>query len=257
MLETEVRGRPSRHAGRMLTTLAVAALSLGALAVPSATALVPDMCVVGATNPVVNASYTAAGTTETNPIVLRFDADGDTATTGDQKVVGSATYGSPSAGQVSVAITGNTVSGGTTYQYEVAICLQGTGAAVQSGWLTDGQSTSPAISVPASGFPTWAYIVREIKSSEGGEWCSPGFWKNNYGAWGPTGYTPASIDAVTGKTFGEILANPKTYAKIGDYERIADILSGAHPGVDFNGTRFANCPLSADEANKTKASNKR
>lgn len=55
---------------------------------------------------------------------------------------------------------------------------------------------------------------------------------------------------MTGATFGEILANPQTYAKTGDFERIADILSGAHPGIDFNGTRFENWPLSADEANR-------
>jgi len=55
---------------------------------------------------------------------------------------------------------------------------------------------------------------------------------------------------VTGKTFGVILSNPKTYAKTGDFERIADILSAAHPDVDFQGERIADsCPLSADEAN--------
>jgi hypothetical protein len=81
------------------------------------------------------------------------------------------------------------------------------------------------------------------------EWCSPGFWKNNHGAWALTVYTPQSIDWKTGQTLETILSNPRTYARTGDYERIADELSWKHPGVNWTGERVPDsCPLAADEA---------
>jgi hypothetical protein len=156
---------------------------------------------------------------------------------------GTATTNDPEKGLVSVLLDSGwtvdlCVKGGTTVVFAYSVVSGGNSIEVVLG----GSGQAADIS---------HFSYRLIPPVVQGQWCSPGFWKNNYGAWGTTGYTPSSIDSVTGQTFGNILANPKTYAKTGDFERIADILSAAHPNVNFLDERVADsCPLSADEANK-------
>jgi hypothetical protein len=148
--------------------------------------------------------------------------------------------------------------------YVVDLCMFGGTDKQEFTGLEDGAVVGPLVNPGGedAALSNIAWTVRFVGLEEEppeGEWCSPGFWRNNYGAW-PEGYSPSTVDPVTGKTFGEILASPKLYASTGDYERIADILSDAHPDVDFSGDRgyfdedgnFVqfDCPLSADEANK-------
>jgi len=156
---------------------------------------------------------------------------------------GTATTNDPSKGLVSVALDAG---------WTVDLCVKGGVKVVFAYGLTDGQNSGEEV-LGGSGSPAdishFSYRLHPPVTP--GQWCSPGFWKNNNGAWGPTGYLPTSIDSITGKTFGFILSNPKTYARTGDFERIADILSDAHPDVNFQGERVADsCPLSADEANR-------
>jgi hypothetical protein len=156
---------------------------------------------------------------------------------------GTATTNDPEKGLVSVSLAPG---------WKVDLCVKGGETVVFAYGLSSSENSGTPV-LGGSGQPADIshFSYRLIPPTVTGEWCSPGFWKNNYGAWEPTGYTPTSDDPVTGKTFGYILANPKTYAKTGDFERIADILSTAHPDVDFSGDRVADsCPLSADEANK-------
>jgi hypothetical protein len=157
---------------------------------------------------------------------------------------GTATENDPRKGLVSVSLD----SGWTT-----DLCVKGGQTVVFAYGLASGQDSSTQVlgggkdPQPAD-ISHFSYRLTPPRLVD--EWCSPGFWKNNYGAW-PSLHTPTSPDAKTGKTFGHILSTPKTYARTGDFERIADVLSAAHPGVSFNGERVPDtCPLSADEASK-------
>ena len=107
---------------------------------------------------------------------------------------------------------------------------------------------------------TFCWDPDEYGPPPGGEWCSPGYWRQpqHAGAWVATGYTYDSpytgmtaysatkrqcAGLPASPTFIQVLMNPQCYG--GDaFNAIGDILSGAHPDVDFNGTRTENsCPL--------------
>ena len=168
------------------------------------------------------------------------DVPSGTQTTYDLNPVGSAVTNSPSTGRVTVYLPAG---------WTADICVKGAQEIVQEEGLTNGQSTSTAVMTSSGNPADVSHFSYRLHEPEISEWCSPGFWRNNYGAWEPTGYTPDSIDTVTGVSFGTILANPKTYARTGDFERIGDILSDAHPEVSFSGERTPDsCPLSADES---------
>ncbi|MEU7566234.1 hypothetical protein AB0A99_09495 [Streptomyces fradiae] len=94
------------------------------------------------------------------------------------------------------------------------------------------------------------------------QWCSPGFWWNNYPeAWGPTGLTgnetyssqfggelptrtQAGINAgaPVDPTLIYVLQNPQFYGGENS-NRIADLLSSLHPDINYIGIRVDNCPL--------------
>lgn len=166
----------------------------------------------------------------------------------------------------SYALSFNSVQRGTAYEndptkglvrvslesgWAADLCVKGGVTVVFAYGLLNGQdSTMPVLGGSGAPADISHFSYRLIAPKVVDQWCSPGFWKNNYGAW-PAGFSPSSIDSKTGKTFGYILSTPKVYAKTGDFERIADVLSDAHPGISFNGKREADsCPLAADEASK-------
>jgi hypothetical protein len=156
---------------------------------------------------------------------------------------GTATENDPQKGLVSVSLD----SGWT-----VDLCVKGGKTVVFAYGVVSGDHSSVQV-LAGSGAPAdvghFSYRLTPPRVAD--QWCSPGFWKNNHGAWAPTGFSPSSIDGATGKSFGTILSNPKTFARTGDFERIADVLSTAHAGVDFGGDRVADsCPLPADKASK-------
>lgn len=85
------------------------------------------------------------------------------------------------------------------------------------------------------------------------EWCSPGYWRQRHhlNSWRPTGYTPSDSyntifsTALAGDpTLWDVLQSPKLYARGGHFEAVGDLLSDAHPDVNFTGTRTPDsCPL--------------
>lgn len=174
------------------------------------------------------------------------DVPGGTQTSYGLNPVGTLVTNSPSTGQVTVYLPAG---------WTADICVKGALQIVQEYGLGNGDSTSVPVMTPSDKPADVSHVSYRLHEPEVSEWCSPGFWRNNYGAWPPTGFKPTSIDKVTGVSFGTILSNPKTYARTGDYERIADILSYAHPDVDFSGERTPDsCPLAADEAGMLSAS---
>lgn len=101
---------------------------------------------------------------------------------------------------------------------------------------------------------------RLVKSADP-QWCSPGYWRNHLGAWGPTGYSPNDSfylaigyypklsqqgirsGATTNPTLGYVLKYPQYYGG-GAFNDVGDLLSSAHPGVNFTGIRVQDsCPL--------------
>ena len=171
------------------------------------------------------------------------DVPSGTQTTYDLNPAGTLVTNSPTTGKVTVYLPAG---------WTADICVKGALEIVEEYGLGNGDSTSVATMTPTGNPADVSHVSYRLHEPEISEWCSPGFWRNNYGAWPPTGYTPDSIDTVTGVSFGTILANPKTYARTGDYERIGDILSDAHPEVSFTGERTPDsCPLAADEAGGT------
>lgn len=156
---------------------------------------------------------------------------------------GTATENDPSKGLVSVRLDSG---------WAADLCVKGGTTVVFAYGLTDGQNSSVEV-LGGSGNPADIshFSYRLIPPKVADQWCSPGFWRNNYGAWELTGYSTSSIDSVTEETFGVILKTPKKYARTGDFERIADMLSTAHPDVSFGGKRESDaCPLSADRSSK-------
>ena len=96
-----------------------------------------------------------------------------------------------------------------------------------------------------------------------GQWCSPGYWRqpHHLDSWPATGYSPGDLvvdalgyfppvtrqgvraGATTNPTLWEVLQAPQYYG--GDaFNAVGDLLSYAHPDVDFFGERVEDsCPL--------------
>lgn len=96
-----------------------------------------------------------------------------------------------------------------------------------------------------------------------GEWCSPGYWRQtqHLDSWVATGYSPSDLfydalgyyptlskkgvadGATTNPTLWQVLQSPQWYGG-DDFNAVGDLLSAAHPDVDFNGDRVEDsCPL--------------
>ncbi|MFW5696774.1 MAG: hypothetical protein ACOCXR_03200 [Phototrophicaceae bacterium] len=93
-------------------------------------------------------------------------------------------------------------------------------------------------------------------------WCSPGYWRqpHHLDSWAATGISPdAKYSAYFGPvtlsnngarrrasadpTLWEVLQSPQFYGGAA-FNNVGDLLSGAHPDVNFNGTRVEDsCPL--------------
>jgi hypothetical protein len=90
-------------------------------------------------------------------------------------------------------------------------------------------------------------IMCQMESEqEEGQWCSPGYWRQEHhlDAWEATGYSPEDLYPGTEYSLWYILQNPKIFARLGLYEAVGDLLSGAHPDVNFLGERIEDsCPL--------------
>jgi hypothetical protein len=96
-----------------------------------------------------------------------------------------------------------------------------------------------------------------------GQWCSPGYWRqpHHLDSWAATGYSPSDLfsaklgyyptvskqgakeGAATDPTLWQVLQSPQWYG--GDaFNAVGDLLSTAHPDVDFLGIRVGDsCPL--------------
>lgn len=101
----------------------------------------------------------------------------------------------------------------------------------------------------------------------GSEWCSPGYWRQpqHLDSWAATGYSPTDkytakigplpspinrkpagctvSEAPADPTLLQVLQKPQCYGGTA-FNAVGDLLSAAHPDVNFSGTRTENsCPL--------------
>ena len=81
----------------------------------------------------------------------------------------------------------------------------------------------------------------EKKGEEGGEGCTPGFWRNHLTHWAATPYSPddnandtfgCDLVADDGATLGEVIDAPQTYGALA-FHAVAALLNASHPDVDF------------------------
>lgn len=96
-----------------------------------------------------------------------------------------------------------------------------------------------------------------------GQWCSPGYWRQeqHLDSWAATGYETTDLfsaelgysvtlskkgerdSANTDPTLLQVLQNPQWYGG-DDFNAVGDLLSDAHPDVNFDGLRVEDsCPL--------------
>jgi hypothetical protein len=152
----------------------------------------------------------------------------------------------------------------------VTFCVKG--GPVNTGQITDSEApfTGTAPFNPNSGmnYDVSHTVVYSINVREDvaylGEWCSPGYWRQpqHLDSWAATDYDPSDAfstalgysvtrskpgrdnNAPTDPTLLYVLQNPQFYSGA-DFNAVGDLLSGAHPDVDFQGTRVEDsCPLS-------------
>lgn len=140
------------------------------------------------------------------------------------------------------------------------------GAPMQSAF--DATGITAPVPLPAGAnaeiYRLWDYgvvygnvkLVLELpqQCSPKSDWCSPGYWKNHPQSWtlpktapfmGITAYNPskrACVGKMPAPNLWEVVSNPSCYG--GEAANaVADLLSTAHPGVEFYGTRNDSCPL--------------
>jgi hypothetical protein len=98
---------------------------------------------------------------------------------------------------------------------------------------------------------------------EEGQWCSPGYWRqaHHLDSWLATGFSPDDLffdalgyyptlsrkgqddGATTNPTLWQVLQSPQWYGG-DDFNAVGDLLSEAHPDVNFLGIRVEDsCPL--------------
>jgi hypothetical protein len=126
------------------------------------------------------------------------------------------------------------------------------GEVLQTGLVEPGYDTVIGCKVP-----------EEPEEEEGGEWCSPGYWRqpHHLDSWEVTayatddlfvdelGYLPTRSSqgvrqgAPESPTLLQVLQKPQWYG--GDaFNAVGDLLSMSHPDVDFGGERVEDsCPL--------------
>lgn len=94
----------------------------------------------------------------------------------------------------------------------------------------------------------------------GGQWCSPGYWRpeQHLDSWEATGISPVELysdyfegvspskkavkdGASEEPTLREDLESPEWYGGTA-FDNVGDLLSTAHPDVDFNGARRGQLP---------------
>src|SRR5690606_24713717 len=87
------------------------------------------------------------------------------------------------------------------------------------------------------------------------QWCSPGYWRqpHHLESWAATNYSPNDKynaifdpDLPGDPTLLYVLQNPQKFQKLGGdpFNRIGELLSEAHPDVNFTGERVEDsCPL--------------
>jgi hypothetical protein len=147
-----------------------------------------------------------------------------------------------------------------------AVSAVAAGGVLGFGFVSQAGATSSTTSTTSTTTTTSTYTppttTTTTTTPPGGEFCTPGFWKNNPGAVAETGVDMTqSYNAlfdpdvngtrkggVANPTLQQVLDSPQFYGGEAA-NNVAALLSAAHPDIDFTGERTENtCPLDADES---------
>jgi hypothetical protein len=147
--------------------------------------------------------------------------------------------------------------------YVVQFCIKSGANEGTSFYEIEGPETDEITIGKEISHTAWRVVF--VPETNGGEWCSPGFWMNN-----PLRVEQTGVDmsqyflnvfddfvlslsgnarrqgATDNPTLQEVLDNPGWYGGEA-FNLVGDLLSDAHDDVDFQGDRVEDsCPLSAD-----------
>ena len=179
---------------------------------------------------------------------------------------GGAQYGGI-YGPISWSTTDNTFVSWTAAHGGLAVILKGgNGAHVyyyDGSYSWDGQLASPLNNggnIADLSNITFCWNPPVVAESQ---WRSPGFWRQSHhlASWDATGYSPDDMfygalgyypprtnqgvrqSATTNPTLWQVLQSPQWYGGEA-FNAVGDLLSDAHPDVNFDGTRMKDsCPL--------------
>ena len=131
----------------------------------------------------------------------------------------------------------------------LAVCGFAIAATLASVGLATGETTTgttPSTSTPSTSTPSTSTSTTTTTTPEGGEGCTPGFWKNNADKKGATQWTApydpedlvssvfsAAPTAIGDKTLVAGLQQGGGQLDALTRHAIAAVLSAAHPGVDY------------------------
>jgi len=148
-------------------------------------------------------------------------------------------------GQLEITLyQGNTWTG-PTFQNET-ILVSGSGSTFVPWAVSDVDGLAYRVAVRLGHDPNSGVLAVEETllncpppPPPGGEGCTPGYWRNHFEDWPPTGYSPSdSFAAVFGIDLGYATLGDAIVAKGGGDGRLARhgtaaLLSAAHPDVDY------------------------
>lgn len=128
-----------------------------------------------------------------------------------------------------------------------SVSVQSTGGTVSLAYPYDGRTgvfsiTMVVTEFPDIQYPNWRYSGRWTVTCVPLEGCSPGYFRNHFDAWPPTGYSPSNdFDTTFGVNYfnPDITLGQAIWLGGGGYNAVARLgtaalLSAAHPGIDFS-----------------------
>ena len=258
--------------GDDLATEQIAAASKRAVAAPSSTSTITTSAPTstGGVTPVIVPGANNGGNRTCAEVGLALYGDANYFQfSSDQVSYESGAFTGSFPAGLSVSTDGTYVTWTSTFKIGAAIVKGGNASNVYA-YAPQSMGDSGLAAPPnANGKPAGLGNLTFCWNPEpvAGQWCSPGYWRqaHHLGAWTVTGYStetkyrmaigeqaPLKTNAKDCKTASadpslwQVLQQPQCYG--GDaFNKVADLLSTAHPDVNFTGDRVPDsCPLGRD-----------
>jgi hypothetical protein len=243
--------KASRH---FLTVIAAAGLVLSAAAAASLPGMPSAPTSAGGITPYIIDGTSPGGNRTCEEVGLAFYGDADYYEFSSARVNFDEVFDVDFPTGLTVNTDGTYVSFTSTFFIGAVIVKGGNDANVyvyDPARLHDSGLASP---INASGNPAGLSNITFCWNppDEEPQWCSPGYWRqpHHLWAWAATGISPDELyndyftPALVGNpTLLQVLQSPQTYGGRA-FNNVGDLLSEAHPDVNFLGERVEDsCPL--------------